>query len=209
MKVDELKNVKKVKIFIDNKKIEGEIVEIDKWGKMIISVPSETKTIPVELGKRGEIFFEKDGKTHFISGKIFSQGIQRVVLLPETDVMDEKRKNERFETPFIPVKIKGKTGMFHIEEINGNILDISISGAKVETNSPLKENIIYDFETNFQIKHRAYPFFAKCKLKFTKKIRNVFINGLEFTEIEPFYYENLLKYIKFLKYELAKDTLNY
>ncbi|MCM8818585.1 MAG: PilZ domain-containing protein [Candidatus Omnitrophica bacterium] len=209
MNVDELKNVKKVKIFIDNKKIDGEIVEVDKWGKMTISVLSEIKTIPVELGKRGEIFFEKDSQNFFVSGKIFSQGIKKLILIPDTDILEEKRKNERLETPFISVKLINKTGILHKEIVNGNILNISFSGVKIETNIPLKENTIYDIETTFNIKHKNYLFKAKCKLIFTKKVKNVFINGLKFIDIDPYSFQNLSIYIKALKHELGKDTLNY
>ncbi|MCM8771898.1 MAG: PilZ domain-containing protein [Candidatus Omnitrophica bacterium] len=209
MNFEELKNIKKVIIFIENEKIEGELIEINKWGKMIISVPPRTKIIPVELGKRGEVFFEKDNKKYFVSGKIFSQGVERVVVLPETDILNERRKNERLETDFIPVKLVGKISLFHKEEINGNILNISLSGAKVETSMPLKEGVFYDFQTTFFIKKKPYSFSAKCKLKFMKKIRNLYLNGVEFIEIDPLSFEILNKYIKELKHELGKDTLNY
>ncbi|MCM8804382.1 MAG: PilZ domain-containing protein [Candidatus Omnitrophica bacterium] len=209
MKVEDLKKIKKVSIFVDNEKINGEIIEIDKWGKMIISVPSEVKTIPVELGKRGEIFFEEEDKKFFISGKIFSQGIERMVFLPETDILTEKRKDERYEVPFLPAKLKTKTGILHKEEITGNIINISLSGAKIETQIPLKENFIYDFETTFYIRHKPYPFYAKVKLKHIKKVRNIFLNGINFIDIDYIYLENLKKYIKELKHELKKDSLNY
>jgi hypothetical protein len=64
MKIEDLKKIKKILIFIDNEKIKGEIIEVDKWGKMIISASPETKTIPVEIGKRGKFFLKKRGK-HF------------------------------------------------------------------------------------------------------------------------------------------------
>ncbi|MGC8976799.1 MAG: PilZ domain-containing protein [Candidatus Ratteibacteria bacterium] len=209
MKLEDLKRIKNVLIFIENEKIKGEILEIDKWGKMIISVPPGTKTIPVELGKRGEIFFEEGGKTFFISGKIYSQGIERMFFLPETDILTEKRKDERYEVPLIPAKLKVKIGLFHKEEISANIADISLSGAKIETGVPLKENLIYDFETIFHIKHKEYPFIAKVKLKHVKKLRNVFLNGINFVDVDYLSFENLKKYLKYLKHELGKDTLNY
>ncbi|MGC9031777.1 MAG: hypothetical protein ACP5H7_03385 [Minisyncoccia bacterium] len=209
VKIKDLKEIKKVEIFLDNKKINGEIIDIDKWGKMIISVPPETTTIPIELGKRGEIFFEKGGKTFFISGKIYSQGIERMFFLPETDILTEKRKDERYEVPLIPAKLKVKTGLFHKEEILASIVDISISGARIEIGVPLKENLIYDFETIFHIKYKEYPFMAKVKLKHVKKIRNVFLNGINFVDVDYLSFENLKKYLKYLKHELGKDTLNY
>jgi c-di-GMP-binding flagellar brake protein YcgR len=176
---------------------------------MIISVPPETKTIPVEIGKRGEIFFEEEGKTFLISGKIFSQGIERMVFLPETDIFIERRKDERYEIPLIPVKLISKTGIFHKEEILGSIVDISISGIKIETNVPLKENIIYDIETIFYIKRKPFPFSAKAKLKHKEKIRNVYLNGLNFIDIDFISLETLKNYIKTLKHEIRKDALNY
>lgn len=209
MRVEDLKKIKKVLIFVDNEKIKGEIIEVDKWGKMTINVPSGTKTIPVELGKKGEIFFEEEGKNFFISGKIFSQGTERMVFLPETDILTERREEERYEAPFIPAKLRLKTGLLHKEEITANVINISLSGAKIETQIPLKENVIYDFETTFYIKHKPYPFYAKVKLKYIKKVRNIFFNGINFIDIDYIYLENLKKYIKELKHELGKDTLNY
>jgi len=209
MKIEDLKKIKNILIFIDNEKIKGEIIEVDKWGKMIISVPPETKTIPVEIGKKGEVFFEKEGKTFLISGKIYSQGVERMVFLPQTDILMERRKNERYEMPLIPVKLTAKTGFFHKEEISGSIIDISISGVKIETNVPLKENIIYDIETTFHIKRKSFPFFAKAKLKHIEKIRNIYLNGLNFINIDFISLENLKNYIKLLKHEIGKDALNY
>lgn len=209
MRIEELSKFGDVLIFVDNEKIKGKIIDIDKWGKMIISVPPETKTIPVEIGKRGEIFFEKDGENFFISGKIYSQGIERMVFLPETEILKEKRKDERYEAPFLPAKLRAKISIFHKEELEANIIDISISGAKIETEKPLKQNIIYDFETKFIIKRREYPFFAKIELKHIKKVRNIFVSGIHFVEVDYHSFENLKKYIKALKHELGKDTLNY
>jgi len=209
MKIEDLKKIKNILIFVDNEKIKGEIFEIDKWGKMIISVPPETKTIPVEIGKRGEIFFQEEGKNFLVSGKIYSQGIERMVFIPETDIIQERRKDERYEISLIPVKLTAKTGIFHKEELLGSITNISISGIKVETNVPLKENIIYNIETTFYIRRKPFQFFAKAKLKHKEKIRNVYLNGLNFVDIDPISLENLKKYIKYLKHEMMKDALNY
>ncbi|MCM8810439.1 MAG: hypothetical protein NC917_02180 [Candidatus Omnitrophica bacterium] len=207
--IDTLKEIKKVIVFIDNEKIRGEIIDIDKWGKMIVSVPQIKKTIPVELGKRGEIFFEKNGIEYFVSGKIFSQGVERIFFLPETDVLTEKRKKGRYETPFIKCDLIKFLGKFRKEIIPGNIINISYSGVKVETNMPLIENFIYELRTNFVIEHKNYFFSAKCKTIYSKKLRNVFLNGLEFIEIDYFSQENLNIYIKYLLNQLKKDALNY
>jgi len=204
-----LKEIKNISIFIDNEKIKGEVIDVDKWGKITISVPPETKIIPVEIGKRVEIFFEKEGKKFLISGKIFSQGRERMIFLAETDVLQERRKDERYEISLIPVRLSAKIGFFHREDILGSIIDISLSGIKIETNLPLKENIIYDIETIFQIKRKSFPFSAKAKLIYKEKIRNVFINGLNFVEIDPISFENLKNYIKIIKHEVGKDALNY
>ena len=207
--IREIKEIKKVKVFIDNEKIDGEIIDIDNWGKMLISVPLKTKTIPVELGKRGEIFFEKNGIEFFISGRVFSQGIERILFLPETDILSERRKKERFETPFIKCLLIKILGKFRKEIITGNILNISFSGVKIETNTPLDKNFTYELKTEFIIDHKNYSFNAKCKPVYTEKMRNVFICGLEFIEIDYLSSENLKKYIKALSHQLKKDALNY
>jgi len=205
----EIKEIKKVKVFIDNEKIEGEIIDVDKWGKMLIAVPPETKIIPVELGKRGEIFLKKNGIEFFISGKIFSQGIERMLFLPETDVLSEKRKKERFETPFIKCLLTKISGKFRKEVITGDILNISFSGAKIETNTLLDKNFTYELKTDFTIDRKSYSFTAKCKPVYTKKMRNVYFCGLEFIEMDYLSLENLKKYIKALSHQLKKDALNY
>ncbi|MCX7917133.1 MAG: PilZ domain-containing protein [bacterium] len=209
MEIKDLKEIKKVKIFIDNEKIMGEIIDVDNWGKMIISVPQMTKTVPVELGKRGEIFFEKDGIEFFISGKIFSQGIERIFFIPETDILKEKRKNERYETPFVKCILTKEAGKFHKEIISGNVLNISLSGAKIETNLPLNENSAYIIKIDFTIRNKIYPFSARCKLKYIKKMRTVFLNGVEFIEFDYLSLENLKKYLLFLERKFEKDALNY
>ncbi|HOK56543.1 MAG TPA: PilZ domain-containing protein [bacterium] len=209
MRIEDVREIKKVKIFIDNEKIDGEIIDIDKWGKMIISVPHRTKTIPVELGKRGEIFFEKNGLEFFISGKIFSQGIERMLFLPETDILTEKRKKERFETPFIKCILTKIPYKFHKEVIIGNIIDISFSGTKVETPIALNINFFYELKTDFIINRKSYSFSVKCKPKYINKKRNIFFCGLEFTEMDYFSLENLKKYIKELAHQLKRDALNY
>ena len=176
---------------------------------MLISVPPETKKIPVEISKKCEIFFEKEGKVFLIGGKIFSQGIERMLFLPETDILEEKRKNERYLVSLLPVKLKAKLGIFHREEIVGNIINISLGGFKIETNIPLRENIIYEVETTFYIKRKPHPFSAQANLKYIQKVENIYISGINFVKIDFISYENLRKYIKNLKHELGKDKLNY
>ena len=209
MEISNIKNVKEVEIVCDNLKIKATPVEIDTWGKIIFEVPEEHHYSTGEMGKRGEVFFQIGGKKYFISGRIFAQSPHRILMTPETDIEEDRRSEERFEVPSLPAKIKYKRGFFHHEEIRGTILELSLRGAKIETGRELKEDTLYELETFFPFRHKNLKFITKFRVKNSKPVRRLFVNGVLFEEPEYECRKNLEKYIKTLKHELGQDTLNY
>ncbi|MCM8833320.1 MAG: PilZ domain-containing protein [Candidatus Omnitrophica bacterium] len=194
--IDTLKEIKKVIVKIENRKIEGEVIEVEQDGKIIISIPP-IETIFVQ-GKKCEIYFEKDGVQYSMEGKIFSQKSEKTVFLPETDILSVKRIRDRFETQFIKCKLVNLSSKFLKETIEGNIIDISLSGAKVVTNIPLSKDFTYELNTNFIINRKSYFFRAKCKLAHSEKKGDDYFSGLQFIELDALSHKNLYKYIKYI-----------
>ena len=204
----DLSEVKDVKIFVGNLEIEGEITEVDNLGKIFIKVPPTSHCITGEINKKGVITFFYGGKKYVVGGRIHCQSPYKIIFTPETDIEEEKRRDIRVETPAIPVEISFKAGLFHKGNIRGEILDLSSTGASIQTFKPLEKDITYSISCDFPYKHKKLPFSAKCVLKNLREYRNSFINGVEFVEIDPVSFENLKKYLEHLRGTSIKDVLN-
>lgn len=204
----DLNKVENLKIVVENLEIDGEITEVDNLGKIFIKVPVTSHCVSGEINKKGFIIFFYEGKKYVVGGKVHCQSPHKIIFIPETDIEEERRKDIRVETPAIPVEISFKAGFFHKGNIKGEILDLSSTGASIQTFKPLEENITYSISCNFPYKHKKLPFSAKCVLKNLREYRNSFINGVEFTEIDPVSFENLKKYLKHLRGISIKDVLN-
>jgi len=204
----ELSNVENLKIFVENLEISGKITEVDNRGKIFIKIPVSSHSFIGEISKKGVIIFLYEGKKYIVGGKIHSQSPYKIIFTPETDIEEEKRKDIRVETPAIPVEISFKAGFLHKGNIRGEILDLSSTGASIETLKPLEKDITYSISCIFPYKHKKLPFSAKCVLKSLREYRNSYINGVEFSEIDPFFFENLKKYLGHLKGTTTKDFLN-
>jgi len=202
----DLSKVGNLKIFVGNLKIDGKIAEIDNVGKIFIKVPAGSHCVTGEINKKGIIIFFYEGKKYIVGGKVHCQSPYKIMFIPETDIEEEKRKDIRVETPAIPVEISFKAGLFHKGNIRGEILDLSSTGASIETLKPLEKNITYSISCIFPYKHKKLPFSAKCVLKNLREYRNSFINGVEFVQIDPSFFENLIKYLGIGT--IKKDVLN-
>jgi len=204
----DLSKVENLKIFVENLEISGKITEVDNRGKTFIKVSADSHCVTGEINKKGVIIFFYKEKKYIIGGKVHCQSPYKIIFTPETDIEEEKRKDIRVETPAIPVEISFKAGLFHKGNIRGEILNLSSTGASIETLKPLEKDITYSISCIFPYKHKKLPFSAKCVLKSLREYRNSYINGVEFSEIDPFSFENLKKYIGHLKKTTIKDFLN-
>lgn len=192
-----LEEVKNTFLYIDNSIIEGKIVEIEPGGrKVLFEFKPGSPTITSEMGKRGEVFFEYKGDKYFIAGKTFFQPPSKALIIAETDIEVERRKEIRKETPALPAIISHSSGLFKRKQIiKGAILNISMKGAKIECPEQLNKDINYDIETSFPYHHTKLDFKATFIIKTTRYYRNLFIHGIQFTEMDIISENNLKKYL--------------
>ena len=199
MRMIDLNKVENLKIFVEKLEIEGKIVDTENAGKIFIEIPVSSHSLIGRAEKRSFITFLYEGKKYIVGGRVYYQPPNKIIFTPETSIEEEKRKDIRVETPAIPVEISFKAGLFHKGNIKGEIFDLSLSGASILTLKPLKKDITYFISCIFPYKHKKLPFSAKCVLRNTREYRNSFINGVEFVEIELYFFENLKKYLRDLK----------
>lgn len=204
----ELNKVQNIKIILENIETTGKITEIDNLGKIFTEIPKEHHCLPAEINKRGILSFVYNGKNYIMGGKFHCQNPHKVVFTPETDIEEEKREEVRVETPAIPVELSFKSGLFHTETIRGEILDLSVKGASIETFCALKKDITYSLSCDLPYRHKKLSFSSKCILKNIRRYRTAFINGVEFTQIDPSSLDNLRKYISHIRGLSKKDALN-
>ncbi|MCX8082618.1 MAG: PilZ domain-containing protein [bacterium] len=192
-----LEEVKNAFLYIDNSIIEGKIADIDlPKRKIIFEFNPDSPLITAEMGKRGEIFFEYKGSKYFIAGKTFFQPPSRAMVTAETNIEVERRRELRFETPALPATIFYTAGMFRKRHIiKGTILNISTKGARIETSEQLEQDISYDVETSFPYRHSKLDFKASFIIKNTGKYRNLYIYGIQFTNMDIVSESNLKRYL--------------
>jgi len=70
-----------------------------------------------------------------------------------------------------------------------------MKGAKIETSEPLDSNINYDLETSFPYHHSKLDFKASFVIKNTGRYRNLFIYGIQFTDMDIISENNLKRYL--------------
>ncbi len=188
--------IKKAEIYIDNSVISGKITEIDKkQGKIYFELPVDSPFSIATMGKRAELFFEHEGKKYFIAGKIFFQPPSKVIMTPDTDAEIEKRADKRLEAPSLPATISYH-GVFHKKHmIKGTIINISLKGARIEADEVLSKDSSYELYTSFPFHHTCLQFHSFFVVRNHQPYRNIFINGVSFTDMDIESENNLKKYL--------------
>lgn len=194
IKLEEIRNAF---LYIDNAIIEGKIVEITPPGrKIIFEFKPGSPFIIADMGKRGELFFEYRGTKYFIAGKTFFQPPSRAMITAETDIESERRKDIRIETPALPANISYTAGLLRKKRIiKSTILNICMKGARIETSEPLEKNINYDIETHFPYRRSQLDFKASFIVKNAGKYRDLYVYGIQFTEMDIISENNLKRYM--------------
>jgi len=173
---------KNAELYIDNTTITGKILEIDRKGDVCF-----------ELNK-GSPFSTSD-KKYFIAGRIFFQPPSKVIIKPDTDAEIEKRDAKRSETPSLPATILYH-GIFHKRyTIRGTVINISMKGARVETAEQLKDDISYTIIITLPFHHTSFEFQAPFIVRNHQHYRNIFINGISFTDMDIESENRLKKYL--------------
>ncbi len=186
---------KNAELYIDNTTITGKILEIDRKGDVCFELNKGSPFSTSEMGKRAELFFEQENKKYFIAGRIFFQPPSKVIIKPDTDAEIEKRDAKRSETPSLPATILYH-GIFHKRyTIRGTVINISMKGARVETAEQLKDDISYTIIITLPFHHTSFEFQAPFIVRNHQHYRNIFINGISFTDMDIESENRLKKYL--------------
>ncbi|HNS33157.1 MAG TPA: PilZ domain-containing protein [bacterium] len=194
MRID-LTSITNAKLLIDNRTVEGRIIEIDRLGKIFFELREGNLTSAMEIGKKVNIVFDISGKSHFIAGKMFFQPPQKIIITPETDVQEEKRGNPRMSAPSLPATVTSQHRFFHHDEIKVLITDMSMKGARIESTKPMKEQVLYNLATHFPYHHQQLPFSSSFHIKNCRSIHNVISYGILFFDMDIESEQNLKKYL--------------
>jgi hypothetical protein len=189
------KQVKNLRVVIDNEEITGKLIDIGKWERLEIEITGPSKFAAGETAKSGEVFFEYNGKKCFMAGKIYCQAARYLFIKPETGIEIDRRQENRIETPSLPGTVSYKRSIFRKEECRCTIIDLSIHGAKIETRQSLKENVIYSLESSLPYRHYTLPFSAEFKVINSQLRGNGCVMGINFVVISPESKANFDKYL--------------
>lgn len=118
---------------------------------IIISVVSENEIVlkiypPFKYKEKidGEIYFTRSGRRFYAKGQFIFINEVEVIAKVLSPILPDRRKDIRIKSCPLSVKlVKG------FNEINGEIIDISLSGAKIKTDYPLKKRRNYKIEIDF------------------------------------------------------------
>jgi hypothetical protein len=188
--------VKKATLYVDNIRIEGKILNVEKNGRIFFELRSGLPISISEMGKRGEVFFEHNGNKYFISGKTFFQPPSMVIINSETNPEIEKRNEVRIEVSSLPATISYEHGMFHKKHlIKSTIINLSMKGARLETDEPLNKNLLFEIDVSLPFHHTALEFHSSFIVRNNQHYRNIFIHGVTFDNIDIGSENNLKKYL--------------
>ncbi|MCM8830091.1 MAG: PilZ domain-containing protein [Candidatus Omnitrophica bacterium] len=191
IKVEEIKNAF---LSIDNSIVEGEIEEIKNRDRILFKLKPDAIIPSSSTGKRGEVFFEYRSNKYFGAGKVFFQSHSKVLILLETDIGINKRHEIRKEIPGLPAIVYTHGGIFK-HSIKCVILDISLSGARIETTEELEKNRMYNIECTFLYRQTKLEFKASFFIKNSTSSHNIFRYGIYFSGMDPISQKNLNKYL--------------
>ena len=112
------------------------------------------------------------------------------------------------KTSALPAKIT-EMRRFRRNVINVSIIDLSRSGARIETHSILNKEIPYIIEGELTTGHFYEVFQAVFKIKNSEEKKGLYLYGINFEEISPENQEKIEKFLMRLTGKWGKDSLNY
>ena len=205
----DLKQVKEFVIRVENLEQKARLINIGDEGELIFEIPPGSQIVGT-LNKRGEVSFQLKGMDYSFSGNVFSPEPQKIVVIKQTEIAPDKRREDRVEAQVLPAKIK-EQGRFLEKSMEAYIMDMSKKGAKIETEYLLIKDKEYSIETNLGKK----PFSAIFQIKNIKQREKTYIYGVMFKAMTTEDEKNLDRYLmeinnrnnkgdKFEKMDLSK-----
>ena len=204
----DITKVEEFTIITGGKEYKGKLVDNERKIELSFALLPRYSCILGKLRQRGKVIFEFENKKYFVSGYLSCQNPQRVVLLKDSEIIVNKRKEIRSETPILLATIT-ELSRFHkpIEKIS--ILDISKIGARIETHLLIEKGKTYVLDTEFKTGHFSTTFQATFKIVHTEEKGILHTYGISFEEISPDNQKKLNKYLTKLKGTRGTDSLNY
>jgi hypothetical protein len=191
----EITNIESIDLFISNKTISGKILEISKTGEIICEVTDAHLISASEISKEVTLHFTVSGKKYFVIGKMFLQYPHRIIVKPERDISEEKRQEERVETPSLSAKIIYVHKFLRQKQIKAVIINMSLKGARIQTSQRLNLSALYNIETYFPYLHQKLPFKATFCIKNHFETSKMFSYGIFFTNLDISSENNLKRYL--------------
>lgn len=181
-------------LVIENHVLAGKITDIDhRTGEIIYVVESQSVFHSSGLEYHGTLFFNAADQSCFVSGRVYFQPPDRIIMLPLAPIAADKRKEARIEIPNLPCEISSKHGLFH-QILKGFISDLCSCGAAVLTEIPLKRDLLYYMKTSFPFHTQSLEFTSSFAVKRCSARKNMFSSGISFLKMDTESKKNLTKY---------------
>jgi len=181
-------------IITGGKEYKGKLVDDGQKRELIFDLLPGFSCILGKLRQRGKVVFEFENKRYFISGYVYCTNHHRVTLLKDSEITLDKRTRIRFETPALPATIS-EPGRFHKDIGKTSILDISQTGARIETHLIMKKEKTYILNTEFKTRHFLTTFQATFRIVNVEEKGGLYIYGISLEEISPDDRKKLNKYL--------------
>ncbi|MGI6595093.1 MAG: hypothetical protein ACOX1Z_00065 [Candidatus Ratteibacteria bacterium] len=175
-----LNKTKEVVIIVDDRKHKAKFLEKISNREIVFEiVERDHQYIKTKSGYKCQVLFaintEKGIEKFFLEGKIASESANRAIVWASTAIMTDRRKDIRYEIPSVIARLEEQK-FLRTNIINGNLSNISSSGATIHTSVPLRVNHEYLLTTKFRIRRDLKPFSAVFVVAYCNKKSKIYIN---------------------------------
>jgi len=145
-KVSEIKMIFKIDekclAFLKGKLYRGSIISVVSENEIVLKIYPPFKYEEEKID--GEIYFTRTGRRFYVKARFIFINEVEVIAKFISPILPDRRKDIRIKSYPLSVKlVKG------FNEIKGEIVNISLSGAKIKTDYPLKKGENYKIEIDF------------------------------------------------------------
>jgi len=208
MEIDKiLKKAKEFIIIVEEKEHIAQLIDIGKKGELFFELSKDSKYGEGELGLKGSVLFRIGNINYFFQGKVFNPTPSTMIVVRETEIFTDRRSEVRFETQSLPAKVK-EHGILHSEIIQVYVLNLTPKGVCFETHEKLDEDKKYSIEIPLEVKYFSKTVYANFKIKYVKEKQNFYIYGAEFENISEEEKNKINRYILLEKDKWEIDYLN-
>ncbi len=138
------KTDEKCLIFLKGKLFRGVIISVVSEDEIVLKIYPPFKYDEKKEKIDGEIYFTRSGRRFYIKARFIFINEVEVIVKVLSPILPDRRKDIRIKTHPLSVKlVKG------FNKINGELINISLSGAKIKTDYPLKKGENYKIEIDF------------------------------------------------------------